>query len=204
MSEPPFKREIPSHYNETYLRVMPRDAAHFFSFWEMTPKTLGRMKKTNPTISLKTAYPNLRVYEVRYGGGKQRVVVEDIPVKSGEMSRYISVPNPGSTYKVELGLRKKSGAFVPICGSDTVTLPSARIQAGEPMRHFKADTEALIRQSLLGTPFPDQGAAGVVSIPENQAFQGNSAHPIPSLVSCTSPHPFPAGSAGSNGITPRR
>ena len=148
----PFPREIPAMYNETYIRIMPQNARHFFSLWEMAPSAIKKIRKTNPKYS-KSPAPMLRVYEVRRAGTPQeeRRPFSDFPIEEGVGSRYVSVPEPGRAYQGELGFMTPSGEFVPVCSSGTATLPPGRIQKGEAPPGGTTDTEALLLQSLRGT-----------------------------------------------------
>jgi hypothetical protein len=153
---PPFSREIPFLYNETYLRVMPRDEGRVFSFWEMAPEAIRKVKKEHTDFSKGSSTGLLRIYEVRQSrhGRAGRVFVDDVPVRKGVHSQYLSIPHGGRTYRVELGVRLKSGKFVAVCGSDEVRMPDARLHDTAPDRNFNADTGALTAISLRGAVLP--------------------------------------------------
>jgi hypothetical protein len=133
----PVRYALPAMYNETYLRVLPRDPYRVFSFWEITGET--HKDTASPAI--------LRLYEVsgRSGGRKQQEKpVGDIVVSDKIHSQYICVPEPGLRYRLEYG-SASSGRFVPLCSSNEVTMPAARIHASRGGRKgVRAETKKLI------------------------------------------------------------
>jgi hypothetical protein len=190
----PFAREIPTMYHETYIRIMPQNARHLFSFWEMAPAAIKKIKKTNPEYSQSSA-SMLRVFEVLQAGTprEEHRPAGDFPLEKGVGSRYISVPEPGRTYRAELGFRSPSGEFVSICGSRAVTFPPGRIQKGEAAPGGTTDTEALLRQSLRGTSLRafDAGASPGGSV--TGAIDPLLRSP------CSSPVKLPPGPAAPDG-----
>jgi hypothetical protein len=184
----PFSREIPTMYNETYIRIMPQNAQHLFSFWEMAPATIKRLQKTNQGYS-KSSVQMLRVCEVRHAGmpREEHRPAGDFPLETGVGSRYIPVPAPGRIYCVELGFRSPSGEFISVCSSSPVAFPSGRIQPGEaPPPGGKMDTEALLRQSQRGTSLmtfdsgsiPDGFSAGAID-PSRRTLCSSPVKPLP-------------------------
>jgi len=158
----PFSRAIPTMYNETYIRVLPRDVHHLFLLWEMAPSAIKKMETADPAYS-KSPSPLARVYEVRHEGTPQeeRRSAGDFPLEKEVGSRYIGIPVPGHAYRVELGFIAPSGEFVSVCSSNTVTCPAGRIQTGEERMGSKTDTKALLEQSLRGASLRafDSGSA---------------------------------------------
>ncbi|MGA2506001.1 MAG: DUF4912 domain-containing protein [Chitinispirillaceae bacterium] len=108
----PVAHELPALYHETYLRVLPQDPYRLFSFWEVAAATAG------------TASPLLRLYET--DSNAQGKKIGDILVEKGARSQYIRVPRPGHRYRLEYG-SAPSGRFVPLCSSNEVAVPAARI-----------------------------------------------------------------------------
>jgi hypothetical protein len=126
----PFSNDIPSLYNETYLRMIPRDPYHVFSFWEIAGDDL----KKNPVVSpygVGDSVPPqqvLRLYSLgapKSGSGERRL--DDIAVSPGTTSRYVCVPESGRSYKMELGFVTSSDGYVTLCQSNEVAMPEARV-----------------------------------------------------------------------------
>ena len=186
----PFSRAIPTMYNETYIRVMPRDAQHLFFLWEMAPASMEKMEKTDQANS-KSPSPLVRVYEVGNEGTPQeeRRSAGDFPIEKEVGSRYISIPMSGHAYRAELGFMAPSGEFVSICSSNTVTCPPGTIQKGGSHIGSKTDTEALIKQSLRDT--------SLIAFDAGSAPEDFSPRAVgPSLRGCSSPvNPLPGPAA---------
>jgi hypothetical protein len=167
----PFSREIPTMYNETYIRVMPRDARHLFLHWELSPAAIKNAAKAALGDSRSPA-PHVRVYEVRHAGTAQeeRRPAGDFPLEQLGGSRYISMSAPGQTCLAELGFMAQSGEFVSVCSSDTVSCPPGRIQKGETQSEIAADTEALITLSIRNTTLTTFDAGSTPDIVSRDAI----------------------------------
>jgi hypothetical protein len=64
-------------------------------------------------------------------------------VEAGNNSRYIRVPQPGLRYRIDFGIAGPSGAFVPLCRSSEVVMPTARVHESIKEQWVRADTDAL-------------------------------------------------------------
>jgi hypothetical protein len=137
--------ELPALYHETYLRVLPRDPHLVFTYWEIAGATLEKAGKTLPDDTEKTLPALLRLYDAgaRASRKQREKAVGDIPVEKGVYSRYIRVPEPGRRYRLEYGITTETGRFVPLCASNPVDVPAARVQAAVIDKRFKAETEKL-------------------------------------------------------------
>jgi hypothetical protein len=148
-------REIPAIYNETYLRVLPRDPYHLFAFWEIAPAALDKAPVAD--FPEETQRRLLRLYETN---GRAVRPLYDIAVDNKESSRYIRVPQPGCSYRIEYGIETRSGGYIPLCAAPTVAVPAARVHeppAGQP---GQADADRLFGFSIRsGTVTPDSVAA---------------------------------------------
>jgi hypothetical protein len=140
--------DLPVHYHETYIRVIPRDPHLLFSFWEIA---------AGPGVA-----PHLRLYETDSGDGG--TIIGDYAVEQGARSRYIRVPHPGRRYRLVFGTGA-AGRFVPLCSSNEVTAPAGHMR--HPLSLTKenrvrpAAAEALAGFSACAQPFATspQGAA---------------------------------------------
>lgn len=129
----PFAREIPSLYNETYLRMIPRGPHHIFSFWEIGGEMLEKVKEiSGGRAGEPDMKPVLRLYAVGPKQGKKAGPpmhrVGDISVPPGIHSHYIRVPESGLTYRIDLGVMTASGRFITLCQSNNAATPRARVQ----------------------------------------------------------------------------
>ena len=139
--------DLPALYNETYLRVLPLDPWRLFSFWEVTPDTSEALEKSNP--------PLLRLY------GTDEKPMGDYAVGKGTHSQYIRVPEPGRRYRLEYGIASPD-RFIPLCSSNEVSVPPARVRETKGKKDGRADTEALIgfsARSLTVAAAPDGSIA---------------------------------------------
>jgi hypothetical protein len=146
----PFSREIPLMYNESYVRVMPRDPGHIFAFWERGGAPGSKAAEPASADPAPKQYRQvLRVYEVvRSRRGEQAArFVGDIPLEKKVYSQYIRIPQSGGTYRVEIGECDLSGRFTAWVASNDVAMPDARIHEEAPHRSMRADTAKLVEIS---------------------------------------------------------
>jgi hypothetical protein len=129
-------------YNETYIRVMPRDESHLFSFWEIAPDAYEKIREKHPDVS-PTSTALMRIYEVRkrQNARAASILAEEIALDKNEQSRYIPTPENGGTWRVEIGMKTSSGTYVELCRSEEVTLPAVRRNVAEG-RGFDFSPEA--------------------------------------------------------------
>lgn len=124
----PFSRDVPTLYHETYLRLMPRDQHHLFSFWEIAPEALRKARGTIPSSQANPSRQQLKVYEVERRPGRREIErhVGDIALEKNARSQYIRVPHAGTSYRIEYCVSSKSGGLVPLCRSAAVAVPPDR------------------------------------------------------------------------------
>jgi hypothetical protein len=162
----PVGHELPALYHETYLRVLPQDPYRLFSFWEVDASTAGTASP-----------PLLRLYET--DSNAQEKKIGDFIVEKGTHSQYVRVPRPGHRYRLEYG-SAPSGRFVPLCSSNDVTVPAARIRelVGKVKGPTRLHTEKLTDFSVR--------AMTVAAAPEGSvmdAMETNVAAPCHTLTS---------------------
>ena len=90
---------IPRHYNETQIRAMVRGPEWAYAYWEIKETELRTLKKNPKYRGL-----FLRVHDVkdvRYDGTNSNSYF-DIPLKMHDDHWYIHLPQPGSSYVLEL------------------------------------------------------------------------------------------------------
>jgi hypothetical protein len=139
---------LPALYNETYLRIIPRDPWRLFSFWEIAEGS-----------SVPGGAPILRLYDT-----DSEKITADYAVEKGARSQYISVPEPGRHYRLEYGIVSQD-RFFPLCSSNKITAPAGRVQ--EPLnltnknkdRQAAADVLIGFSAQVLTADASPQGAA---------------------------------------------
>ncbi|MBN2037806.1 MAG: DUF4912 domain-containing protein [Chitinispirillaceae bacterium] len=182
----PFSRDIPSMYNETYLRVIPRDESHLFSFWEIAPDAYDKARKKQPGVSLKTSTSVMRVYEVRESRDARStsVLAEEITLDESEQSRYVPTPEHGGTWCVGIGLKSPSGTYVEFCRSQEVSLPAAGRSAAEsPGRDFSHTADESMRSAsddyVYNEDSVQRNESGAGTIPvETQKMLSQATSPV--------------------------
>ena len=195
-------------YNETYLRVMPRDPYHLFTFWEISPDKFERAKKTVPDFSETTTRQLLRLYEVTAQGAGRRHdrPLDDIAVEEGKYSRYIRVPQPGCSYRIDYGLAASSGAFVPLCHSREVAMPAARVHEAISEKWVRADTGKLsdfsVRSGTIRADMPLADVATALPAAAVDALQDGGAARNDDRALSRRTVPMAAGASAAPAIAP--
>ena len=174
----PVRHELPAMYNETYLRVLPRDPYSLFTYWEIPGDTVS---KTVPENTEASSPALLRLYEVAARGGRKprEKPVSDIPVGKQIFSQYIRVPEPGHRYRLEYGTAS-SGRFVALCSSNEVAVPAAQVQKPSGKKRAQADTKKLVdfsaRSLAIAAP-PSDFTADMLETPVPGAGQLMTGYP---------------------------
>lgn len=143
---PPLSKavELPALYNETYLRVIPRDPDVLFAFWE----TSGGPDGT----------PFLRLYETEWGNSEK--FIGYYAVEKGTCSRYIRVPAPGRRYRLEFGVGSP-GRFKPMFSSCEVAVPAGCMREPQPLTKEAEILAGFSAGTLSAASSPHGTAAGL-------------------------------------------
>jgi len=91
-----------SRYNETMVRLLVRDTAWAFAFWDVNDEERAQSRSGEPGTSFQGFF--LRVMEE--GGDASRNADHfDIPVEESDLQWYINLPQPDSRYRIDLCCR---------------------------------------------------------------------------------------------------
>jgi hypothetical protein len=108
------------------LVVMVRDPFWLHAYWELTRKSIERVKVAMNYL-WHSAKPILRLSEIQKEGetSATRIAVRDIEIHGGVSNWYIDVHEPPKTYQLEIGYLAANGNFYPMARSNVVTTPKA-------------------------------------------------------------------------------
>lgn len=108
--------EIPSRYNETMIRALPRDPAWIYAYWDIAEQrpffTGGEEAEANLF---------LRVVELDPASSDRKDFF-DISISYDDWKWYINIPQPGGYYRVDLCLRMKAKTRV-LARSNELKMP---------------------------------------------------------------------------------
>lgn len=116
--------ELPGHYHQDKLVLMPKDPEYMFCYWELTPGLIeekGREKipEGNYRETLKINWESKSLFEPNF---------TFIPVFFWARKWYFGVPQVGQRYQVELGWLSDTGHFISIIRSNLSELPESWAQ----------------------------------------------------------------------------
>lgn len=141
---------IPESYGQTRLTLLPRDPRWMFSYWEITENTAREIKSRHGENVFSESQPTLRRIQVRSNNGSVRVLRQvDTAVALEARNWYLQVEEDGSTWYVELGLKRPNGEFILIVRSNYVRLPRGRMSSltDERWGSLRMQMEELLTQS---------------------------------------------------------
>jgi hypothetical protein len=113
--------ELPGHYSQPTLVLMPKDPEYMFCYWELTPnlieeKEREKLPSGNYRETLKINWESKSLFEPNF---------TFIPVFFWARKWYFGVPQVGQRYQVELGWLSDSGHFISIIRSNLSELPES-------------------------------------------------------------------------------
>jgi len=117
-------QELPGAYGRDRMVLMVRDPWWLFTFWEVRPETVDRIKNELKDDFYK-AQRVLRVYDVtniNFNGNNANKFF-DININEFASSWYIESAAPGRSWCVDLGLRLPNRRFITILRSNIVHSP---------------------------------------------------------------------------------
>jgi hypothetical protein len=141
-----FSTDIPDHYNETYMRAMPRDPLWIFTYWEISQSVIDDLRAVLGD-GFGSAQWILRVSDVtdiEYNGTNAWRSM-DIDITPNADNWYIKIWEPGRVYLVQGGIMTHNGVFSEAVRSNTVTMPRAGVSAVAD-----EDWSAAARDDLIG------------------------------------------------------
>lgn len=140
---------IPDRYNETRIVVMLRDPAWAFSYWDIHDNVRDEyMNDDVPSGVL------LRVCEVEEGG--TTIDSFDIPVKATDSRWYINLPRQGTSYRIELVIRRGTRDKT-LSVSNTISVPRGGLADQSEDRPLDAADELIAHAGILDLDVPTFG-----------------------------------------------
>ena len=107
---------VPERYNETMIRALPRDPAWIYAYWDISEQKRLPMSEDEAGSGL-----FLRVVELHHSGDHRKDFF-DIGISLDDCKWYINVPQPGSSYRVDL-CQHKSDKTKILARSNEVKMP---------------------------------------------------------------------------------
>ena len=118
--------ELPSHYNETRLVLIPKDPHWIFAYWDIAPTSLSRLReKIKDEIDRSKLI--LRMYDItciNFNGNNANRTF-DLEVSSNANNWYINLFCDNVSYCGEIGMRTSDGKFFPLARSNYIHVPRA-------------------------------------------------------------------------------
>jgi hypothetical protein len=157
-----FSTHIPETYNETYIRVIPRDPQSVYVYWEIAPH-----HSDASSGSIQKAARILRLTEIQGDSPEEDLSgppsAIDIPIDNKADNWYIRLPEAGRAYTVEFGQLSPTGAFIPLTESQPVRIPRQEVTDAVDENWTSMRTDELISVSagrvsdLLAGAVPQSG-----------------------------------------------
>jgi hypothetical protein len=141
---------IPRHYNQTEIRAMIRDPEWAYAYWDIKETELRKLKK-NPKY--RGLY--LRVHDVkdvRYDGSNSNSYF-DIPLKMHDDHWYIHLPQPGSSYVLELIYINSRKPHI-LARSNIIHTPKGRLSDSNLLTEGLLPDEVILSLSSHVSPLP--------------------------------------------------
>ncbi len=171
-----FSTDIPDHYNETYMRAMPRDPVWIFAYWEISQDSIGGLK-----VSMGDGFAGarwvLRVSDVTgidYNGENAWRTM-DIDISFNASSWYIKVWEPGRDYLIQGGLLTRDLAFFEAVRSNAIRMPRAGVSTITDAEWSMAGSNALLMMYAAGSMKSSIGASERLSESELGAGPGQGS-----------------------------
>lgn len=117
---------IPERYNETMIRALPRDPSWIYAYWDISEQKRIPLSEEDPMAGL-----FLRVIELN-GQHERKKDFFDIGITLDDWKWYINIPQPGSSYRVDLCLHK-GDKIKALARSNEVRMPFYYIRRTQQM-----------------------------------------------------------------------
>ncbi|HWP68958.1 MAG TPA: DUF4912 domain-containing protein [Rectinemataceae bacterium] len=117
---------IPERYNETMIRALPRDPSWIYAYWDISEQKRALFSEEESTAGL-----FLRVLET-HPQGEHKKGFFDIGITLDDWKWYINIPQPGSTYRVDLCLHKSDKIKV-LARSNELRMPVYYMRRAQQM-----------------------------------------------------------------------
>jgi len=108
--------QAPSAVDEMVL--MAKDPWWVYAYWTIHAETERDVRRQLKPEEIEGVQSLLRVFDISDGGGSF-----DIPISSMATTWYIHANAPGRTFMAEVGIKTRSGRFIPMARSNAVSTP---------------------------------------------------------------------------------
>jgi hypothetical protein len=171
---------LPPTYGRDRIVFLPRDPWWAFTYWEITPTSRVRALRALGADG-EGASEVLRVYDVTFltFTGDNAWLSVDVELPPGTDHRYLELGRPGASFCVEIGLRTRSGRFLPLARSNVITTPRSFPSPDTTARWVDLRTDAprdAVVPPWSGTRLPDSLDA---SAPDDRPHSSDVHAPRP-------------------------
>jgi len=126
--------DLPTNYNTTLLKALPRDPHWAFVYWEISEETREALLREEGEWFFDVTTPILTVFD------ENNNRVQEIPVLLDTKCWYVCLP-PSKSYSFELGLKRPDGSYRMLIRSNAINLPPI-----EPGAESDAEEWAIIEE----------------------------------------------------------
>ncbi|MEW5693454.1 MAG: DUF4912 domain-containing protein [Candidatus Hydrogenedentota bacterium] len=125
----PYVPQLPKEYGKDRLLLLVRDPHWVFAYWELTEKSIQKIRKKIGEETFKRSTIILRMHDVTdiVFNGTNSHASWDIDVNTRLGTRHINVWGTDRNYLAELGYRTPSGTFIRALLSNTISVPRGKV-----------------------------------------------------------------------------
>ena len=156
-----------NRYNETIVRLLVRDTAWAFAFWDVNDEERAQLRAGEPGSAFQGYF--LRVMEESTRESSRSAEHFDIPVDESDLQWYINLPQPDSRYRVDLCCRS-AGKTRVLARSNVVHTPRGSL--ADDASAIGVNTVELFVLSGFGeldiAPAVDRHPSRILSGPETE------------------------------------
>ncbi len=138
-------RALPRAYDLNRVVLLARDPWWLFAHWE-----ISSIERVEALRKLGSEGEGVRQVLRVHGPQEDGLPSWDIELEPGAQRIHFPVARPGRAYRVEVGLRTRTGRFVPLMSSNTVTTPAAWPSSDLAVRWVALGSEA-VATDVAGT-----------------------------------------------------
>jgi len=130
----PVPAALPSAYGRIRLTLMEIEPDSLYAYWEI-PAAVRQTVSEGGWGGQQGGEWVLRFYDAAVPAADPGAAVLDVPVQVEAGNWYVRIRAEGRPLFAEAGFRAFNGRFVPLCRSNTITLPGA-LQPPEPAQRW--------------------------------------------------------------------
>ncbi|MCX7000310.1 MAG: DUF4912 domain-containing protein [Candidatus Sumerlaeota bacterium] len=158
-------RELPKEYGETKIVLLVRDPEWVFAYWEINDEIRFRHGLERGAHTRTLAFRVYDITDIIFDGTNAHRYY-DVIINDYALSWYLRMPEVNRSWCVDLGYYEpKSGDFVLLARSNTVTTPAGRISHiidEKWMQVSQEHLEEILRLSGGFGPFDFRGSENVI------------------------------------------